>query len=71
MILLVKSLTQKNADCVSRRNTDKRLWSPKLARLDQLGMSISIDDFGTGYFSLGMLHLLHPSRVEIDRRFVQ
>lgn len=45
--------------------------SPKLANLAQLGVSISIDDFGSGYSSLGLLHLLHASRVKIDRRFVR
>jgi diguanylate cyclase (GGDEF)-like protein len=42
-----------------------------IARLRQLGLSVSIDDFGTGYSSLSQLNAVRPDVVKIDRSFVE
>ncbi len=50
--------------------TDARQVLASVARLHQLGVTISLDDFGTGYSSLQHLRRLPLTELKIDRSFV-
>jgi EAL domain-containing protein (putative c-di-GMP-specific phosphodiesterase class I) len=43
----------------------------KIAKLRELGVSVSIDDFGTGYSSLNYLQQLSIDALKIDRSFIK
>jgi EAL domain-containing protein (putative c-di-GMP-specific phosphodiesterase class I) len=60
-IELTESLFLEDVGAVSRT----------LARLKDLGMTLSVDDFGTGYSSLAYLKRYPIDRVKIDRTFVR
>lgn len=42
-----------------------------LAKLDEMGISLSVDDYGTGYSSLAYLKELPVSELKIDQAFVK
>ena len=42
----------------------------RLARLNEMGFSVSVDDFGTGFFSPRHLRSLPIDKVKIDRSFI-
>ncbi|PVB62791.1 EAL domain-containing protein [Labrenzia sp. 011] len=55
-------------ESVFMQNVD--LVSGVLARLQDLGVSISLDDFGTGYSALNYLNKFKWNELKIDRSFV-
>jgi len=56
------------AESVIITHTEKALTT--MAKLRQMGVSITVDDFGTGYSSLSYLTRLPIHGVKVDQRFV-
>jgi diguanylate cyclase (GGDEF)-like protein len=50
---------------------DSEAIAAQLARLTEMGVSISLDDFGTGYSSLGYLSRFMLDKLKIDQTFVR
>ncbi|HEU4775516.1 MAG TPA: EAL domain-containing protein [Telluria sp.] len=50
---------------------DSEATAAQLARLTEMGVSISLDDFGTGYSSLGYLSRFMLDKLKIDQTFVR
>lgn len=52
-------------------NSEDTTFSAAMARLHELGVSISIDDYGTGFSSLSHMQRLHIHELKIDQAFVK
>ena len=50
--------------------SDTEIIMENIQKLKSLGIALAIDDFGTGYSSLSYVVRFTPSRVKIDRSFV-
>jgi EAL domain-containing protein (putative c-di-GMP-specific phosphodiesterase class I) len=50
--------------------TDPARAEATLARLSQIGLTLSVDDFGTGYSSLAQLSQIPFTELKIDQGFV-